>query len=72
MGELDELTAVACRRCWHGYPEHEDGGGHCRARVIGWGAVERDLTCMCPGMRWIDPAPPAALDYSAPPSPSWG
>lgn len=71
--EFRELVqaAVDCRRCGHGYPAHEAAGGHCRAHVIGWGSVERDLPCPCPGFRWIEPTPPAPVDYSAPPSPAW-
>lgn len=70
---VEELTgqAVVCRLCGHAYPQHDDGGGHCRAHLIGWGSAEHDLPCMCPHFRWIDPAP-QPTSYDAPPSPAYG
>lgn len=60
--ELEQLAGeVTCLRCHHGYTSHQDGGGHCRG-VVSNGPMYR-LPCMCPGMRWVDPAgPPVSYD----------
>lgn len=73
MDELEELTAevVHCRRCGHGYPAHDDGGGHCRSRTIGWGSIESDLPCLCTGFRWVAPDVPSG-GYGGAPSPAYG
>jgi hypothetical protein len=60
--ELLDLEAVRCRRCTHGFPEHEDAGGHCRQVVAGV------MPCPCPGMQWIDPGGPAIGSYTDPPA----
>lgn len=67
--ELDQLQAVDCRRCGHGYPTHEEGGGHCRGHLGGWSSPARGIPCMCPGFRWVDPEGPP-LSYDGRPTPS--
>jgi hypothetical protein len=69
--ELAELVggapAVNCRRCSHGFPVHEDAGGHCRGRVGGWSSPAAGIPCPCPGMQWVDPAGPGVGSYTDPP-----
>lgn len=71
MNELEELTApaVECRRCHHGYPEHEAGGGHCRGMLGGWSSPASGIPCVCPGMQWVDPGGPPVGSYLEPPTP---
>lgn len=67
MTELLELDgpAVTCRRCGHGYPDHEDGGGHCRGTISNGPSYR--LACMCPAMQWVDPDGRSVGSYTDPP-----
>jgi hypothetical protein len=60
--ELLELEAVPCLNCTHGFPEHEDAGGHCRHVINDY------MPCPCPGMRWVDPGGEPVGSYTDPPT----
>jgi hypothetical protein len=67
---LAELVELECLRCHHGYPSHQDGGGHCRGVIGGWSSPAAGIPCMCPGMRWVPAEVPEPPSYDAPPAPS--
>jgi hypothetical protein len=67
--ELEQLTAVACRRCGTPFPEHGDAGGPVRVRVGGWASPADAVALTCRGFLWVDPGQPPAT-YSGQPEPS--
>jgi hypothetical protein len=61
LQELVQADALCCRSCTHGYPAHEDAGGHCRHVIAGV------MPCPCAGFQWVDPAGPPVGSYGDPP-----
>jgi hypothetical protein len=71
--ELAGLVApLVCRSCGHGFPQHEDAGGHCRDVIGGWSSPAAGFPCMCPGFRWVPLDGPPVGSYGDPPQSAAG